>query len=415
MLARVILLLAILELKSMRGSSYQHSSSPTPARASGPDLARDPESDVENGSRMKAGPSGERGESKIQNPKSKILAPLAVGFRLGAALRVAAYRQGWLKTSRLDRPVVSVGNLTVGGTGKTPLVKFLAESLLKRGRRPAILTRGYGRRNGLRTIALAPKSGRIADSREAGDEPALLARALPEVPIVVSADRYEAGRLAEDRFGADVHLLDDGFQHLALARDVDVVVLDITQEFSDRALLPAGGQREPCSALKRAHIAVLTRVELGDPSLLEQRVRQINPQARVFHSRTKFCSLVDAQSGRIYPSGAFEGERAHAFCGIGNPKAFFANLKSWGFSLVAEDSFRDHHVYSERDVARLLRRSKKSGAEVLVTTEKDAMNIPALFKDHRPILACVVQTELDEGQAFEEEVLARLKMAEARI
>ncbi|PYU98282.1 MAG: tetraacyldisaccharide 4'-kinase, partial [Acidobacteria bacterium] len=281
----------------------------------------------------------------------------------------------------------------------TPLVKFLAESLLKRGRRPAILTRGYGRRNGLRTIALAPKSGRIADSREAGDEPALLARALPEVPIVVSADRYEAGRLAEDRFGADVHLLDDGFQHLALARDVDVVVLDITQEFSDRALLPAGGQREPCSALKRAHIVVLTRVELGDPSLLEQRVRQINPQARVFHSRTKFCSLVDAQSGRIYPSGAFE----------------FANLKSWGFSLVAEDSFRDHHVYSERDVARLLRRSKKSGAEVLVTTEKDAMNIPALFKDHRPILACVVQTELDEGQAFEEEVLARLKMAEARI
>ena len=213
MLARVILLLAILELKSMRGNSYQHSSSPTPARASGPDLAREPESDVENGSRMRAGPASERGESKIQNPKSKILAPLAVGFRLGAALRVAAYRQGWLKTSRLDRPVVSVGNLTVGGTGKTPLVKFLAESLLKRGRRPAILTRGYGRRNGLRTIALAPKSGRIADSREAGDEPALLARALPEVPIVVSADRYEAGRLAEDRFGAelvDFHLGDGG-------------------------------------------------------------------------------------------------------------------------------------------------------------------------------------------------------------
>src|SRR5438552_5517508 len=133
-------------------------------------------------------------QSKIQNPKSKILAPLAVGFGLGVALRAAAYRRGWLKTRRLNRSVVSVGNLTLGGTGKTPLVELLTKCLLKRGRKPAILTRGYGRRDSGRIIALEP--GRVADPREVGDEPALLARALPEAPIIVGADRYQAGRLA---------------------------------------------------------------------------------------------------------------------------------------------------------------------------------------------------------------------------
>src|SRR5207245_1651713 len=147
-------------------------------------------------------------QSKIQNPKSKILAPLAAGFGLGVALWAAAYRRGWLKTRRLNRPVVSVGNLTVGGTGKTPLVEFLAKCLLKRGRKPAILTRGYGRRDSGRILALEPRPGRVADPGEVGDEPALLARALRGVPIIVGADRYQAGRLAEERFDVDVHLLD---------------------------------------------------------------------------------------------------------------------------------------------------------------------------------------------------------------
>src|SRR5437899_6883978 len=141
--------------------------------------------DLESSARAKGS------QSKIQNPKSKILAPLAAGFGLGVALRAAAYRRGWLKTRRLNRPVVSVGNLTVGGTGKTPLVEFLAKCLLKRGRKPAILTRGYGRRDSGRIIAREP--GRVADPREVGDEPALLASALPEAPLIEGAARYYAG------------------------------------------------------------------------------------------------------------------------------------------------------------------------------------------------------------------------------
>jgi tetraacyldisaccharide 4'-kinase len=356
--------------------------------------------------------------SKIQNPKSKMLASLAAGFRMGVALRGAAYRRGWLKTRRLSSKVVSVGNLTAGGTGKTPLVECLAKSLLKHGRKPAILTRGYGRRDGVPILVLEPGPGRVVNPREAGDEPALLARALHAVPIVVGADRYQAGCLAEDRFDVDVLLLDDGFQHLALARDLDVVLLDATERLS--GMLPAGRQREPCSALQRAHLVVLTRVELGDPGPIEEQVCRINPRAQIFHSRTKLSELVDLRNGNTYPPGAFHGERVYAFCGIGNPQAFFRDLSAWGFCVVAEDSFRDHHVYDAKDVTEVFKRFQKSGATALVTTEKDALNLPPIsegaiglgrptgLSGDAPVFAAAIQTELLEERAFEQALLAAL-------
>ncbi len=275
---------------------------------------------------------------------NRILSPLAVGFKLGIILRRAAYRRGWFETHRLNRPVVSVGNLTVGGTGKTPLVAFIARRLLRRGWKPAILTRGYGRRPSSEIIWLEPRLRRAPSAREVGDEPALLARTVPEVPIVVGVDRTKSGRLAEERFDVDVHLLDDGFQHAALARDIDLVLLDVTQDFSDGALLPVGRLREPCSALERAHVVVLTRIELGDPRPLENRVAEINPQARIFHAATRLCGLVDLESGRALAAEALQGKPVFAFCGIGNPKAFTADLRRWGFSVVAGLAFRDHHV-----------------------------------------------------------------------
>ncbi len=209
----------------------------------------------------------------------------------------------------------------------------------------------------------------------------------------------------------DVHLLDDGFQHLALARDIDIVALDTTQEISDRALLPAGRLREPSSALKRADCVILTRVELGDPEPLEKQVRQINPRAQIFHSMTKLDHLVDIGSGRIYPPKAFEGEPVLAFCGIGNPKAFFANLRKWGFSVIGEQAFPDHHGYSDNDMALILllaEEFKKHDVKAWVTTEKDAMNLPAATKGDIPIVACVIESSICEEQAFEEWLFARL-------
>ena len=344
-----------------------------------------------------------------QTTLNRLLARLAAGFKLGVAIRRAAYGHGWFKTHRLNRPVVSVGNLTTGGTGKTPLVRTIAELLLKHGWKPSILTRGYGRSSGADMVFLEPASRRQPNPREVGDEPALLARALPEVPIVVCSDRYRGGRMSEERCNVDVHILDDGFQHWALARDVDVVLLDVTQELSDQALLPAGRQREPLSALGRAHIVVLTRTELGDPQPPENLVRRMSPKTVIFHSSTKLLEFVDINNGKVYPPTAFHGEPMHAFCGIGNPKAFFADLRKWGISLTAEDSFRDHHVYGVEDLAPIMMRAEKSGAKAIVTTEKDAMNSTPLKGGNIPFLACVIKVEIHDTQKFESTLVSHLE------
>jgi tetraacyldisaccharide 4'-kinase len=334
--------------------------------------------------------------------------PLTAGFRLGVAVRRAAYRRGWIKTRRLSRPVVSVGNITTGGTGKTPLVAYIARRLLARGFRPGILTRGYGRRGGADLIALGPGRERNVNPRELGDEPALLAKMLPEVPIVVCANRFRGGRVAEERFDVNVHLLDDGFQHWALERDVDIVTLDVTQPLSDWELLPAGRQRETCAALERAQVIVFTRTELGDPQPIEQDVGRINPRAALFRSRTRLRELVEVATGRACPPEAFAGERIVAVCATGNPAAFFADVRKWGYVVTAEYAFRDHHVYRDEDLLPIMQKAVKSSARALVTTEKDTMNLPPLKGGEPPILACRTEMELDEAEQFEKALLEKL-------
>lgn len=351
--------------------------------------------------------SGRESPFRWRHP-SPFLLPLAAVFRAAVALRHAAYRRGWLKTRHLTRPVISVGNLTVGGTGKTPLVAWLARRLLASGHKPSILTRGYGRR-GTRMIVLAPQPGRIPDPREVGDEPAWLARKLPEVPIIVGVDRYEAGRVAEDRFRVDIHVLDDGFSHLALARDIDLVILDSTVDLSREALLPAGRRREPCGALTRADLVVLTRTEIADPAPLEARIGDANPHARVFHSRTKLCRLVEGRSGTARAPDALKEKPVYAFCGIGNPGAFLSNLQGWGFSIAGFEPFRDHHVYRDAELRQLSARARESGAGALVTTEKDAMNLPANWPAELPVVVCEIEAEIREAQAFEDALLASLR------
>jgi tetraacyldisaccharide 4'-kinase len=338
-----------------------------------------------------------------------LLLPLSAAFRFGVAFRHTAYRRGWLKTDRLSRPVVSIGNLTVGGTGKTPLVALVARTLLRCGWKPSILTRGYARRSKAGLIVLAPEPARRADAREVGDEPALLARSLPEVPLIVGADRLRGGRVAEERFQVDAHILDDGFQHLALARALDLVVLDATQALSDRFLLPACRQREPLTALQRAQVVVITRVDSGDSRPLEDTVAKIHPAAQVFRSSTKLSGMVDARSGEAVPDEQIRPEKVTAFCGIGNPRAFFADVRRWGFNLVAEDAFPDHHVYTEQEIHRLVARARKSGAAFLLTTEKDAVKFPTDWRPELPILACVIEAQILAAAEFEKTLLVYLE------
>jgi tetraacyldisaccharide 4'-kinase len=285
---------------------------------------------------------------------------------------------------------------------------YIAERLLDRGWTPSILTRGYGRNVG-GMVTLAPQTSRRADPREAGDEAALLAAALPKVPIVVSGSRHRAGRLAEERYTVDVHLLDDGFQHWALSRAVDIVTIDVTQDLSSGFLLPAGRFREPRSALRRADVVVLTRTDLADGSSHREIVARLNPHAELFESTIALRGWLDAQSGLPVPQGELQNRRAFAFCGIGNPKAFFAGLRQWGLQVCAEASYRDHYRYGRGDLHRLGRRARTAGAEVLVTTEKDLANFPPEWHLDIPVMAAVARLEMRNAEAFVESLIGRVR------
>jgi len=340
-----------------------------------------------------------------------LLLPLSAGFRFGVALRHFGYKRGWFKIRHLAQPVVSVGNLTVGGTGKTPLVAYIANLLSRRGWKPGILTRGYGRRNKAEMIVVPPGAGRRADPKETGDEPALLARMLPQVPLVICADRFRGGQTTEERFNVDVHILDDGFQHLALARDVDLLALDSTQPISDHHLLPAGRQREPLSALRRAQIVVLTRTDSADPQPLQELVLKVHPAAKIFRSRTELLRWTDALSG--VPISIEENcpLKVAAFCGIGNPLTFFADLHRWGFRLVAEDAFSDYHVYTGDEIQQLVDRARKNGAATLLTTQKDAVRFSPDWAPQLPIWACEIEAQILNAEEFERTLLSYLHKA----
>ena len=263
----------------------------------------------------------------------------------------------------LDRPVISVGNLSVGGSGKTPIVAALARMLLDMGQRPAILSRGYARRRATDGVVVVSDGNHVLEPVEnSGDEPQMLARALPGVPVLVCADRHLAGRLAEKRFAATVMLLDDGFQHLALGRNVDVLVMPASD--LDDAVLPSGRLREPLDAASSAD-CVLVPGSLEDVS----RVAATFDRMPVFRVTNHFGSLqgLDASA----PSGT----RVVAVAGIARPERFFTTLREQGFEIVRELRFPDHHWFSSGDLDRIRTIAKDASADFVATTEKDAVRV----------------------------------------
>ena len=276
---------------------------------------------------------------------------LVPAYAAAVAAKNAAYEQGWAEAKRLRWPVVSVGNLSVGGSGKTPVVIRLAQLLKADGIAADVLSRGYGRSGA--GVERVDASG---DAARYGDEPVLIARAAG-VPVYVGASRYDAGLLAErDPAGAGIHLLDDGFQHRKLARDLDVVVLHAS-DFVE-GLLPAGRLREPLSALKRAQVVVLREEDRG----LEAELRRRKIAAQVWVQSRKLA--VESDMGRVV-----------AFCGIARPEEFFAGLKAQGVDVAATRAIGDHQKYSAAEIARLARMLKEHGADCFVTTEKDAARL----------------------------------------
>ncbi len=291
--------------------------------------------------------------------------PLAYIYGLGVRTRTALYDRKIFKAQRLQGPVISIGNLSVGGSGKTPFVLLLGELLKARGVKFDILSRGYGRQT--RGVRVVDPAG---SARDFGDEPILMARRLG-VPVVVGEDRHAAGVCAESTFGVQLHLLDDGFQHRGLVRDFDIVL--VTPEDARDRLLPSGRLREPLISLARADAVVLTNGATVEAFSLQGR------------------SVWRARRG-IVTTGI--PERSVVFCAIARPKNFLLQLRTAGIEPVAEAIYRDHHAYSEKDIRDLLQLRQQSGADGFVTTEKDAINLGGYLSALQPLGIVPVRMEL---------------------
>jgi tetraacyldisaccharide 4'-kinase len=289
-------------------------------------------------------------------------------FGVGVRARNALYDRGVARSRQLQAPVVSVGNLSVGGSGKTPFVLLLGDLLKARRLKFDILSRGYGRRT--RGVVRVDPGG---SAQEFGDEPLLLARRL-EVPVIVGEDRYEAGRFAEKSLGSHLHLLDDGFQHRALGREFDIVL--VTPEDARDRLLPAGRLREPLASLSRADAVVLSSGASPESFPLDGklvwRVRRGIAPAKV-------------------PA------KPVVFCGIARPQNFLLQLRTAGIEPAAQALFRDHHAYTERDVQDLLKLRQHSDADGFVTTEKDAINLGGYLDALQPLAVIPVKMELADA------------------
>lgn len=340
-----------------------------------------------------------------------LLWPLELLYRFIIRLRALAYARGWRRTRHLPVKVVSVGNLTVGGTGKTPLVLRLATLLGQRGLRVAILTRGYGRRESMPLIINGRGETKQYTPELMGDEPILLARRLPDVTIGIGPDRHLMGERIlrmESPEPPNVFLLDDGFQHLRLARDLDIVVLDASNPFGGDAVLPAGLLREPVAALKRADVVVLTRAESATPPAVAEQLQRHNPRAPVFRAQTRLEGVYDAATHRPANLYALKQQKVFAYCGIGNPEAFWDDVRRWGFELAGTFAFPDHHRYVIDDFKAIIARADRAGARALLTTEKDMINLTVVPPSLPPSFYCRIELEFEDEAGFAAAVAERL-------
>ncbi|HXW55277.1 MAG TPA: tetraacyldisaccharide 4'-kinase [Candidatus Cybelea sp.] len=333
----------------------------------------------------------------------QVLRPVAAIYSVAARLRAAAYRCGFLRPRALDAVVISVGNLTVGGTGKTPMVLWIAERLRREGAQIGILSRGY--RGWSREAGEGLPGSRTA--RSTSDEVELLsARLGPQVAFGVGARRFPGGAELVGQ-GVKWLILDDGFQHLELARNVDIVLLDATNPFGGGRLLPAGRLREPRSALARADVIVITRADSAPA--VEAIVRRYS-EAPVFYARVAPAG-VRAFRG-TYPGGEdpeARSKRLFAFCGIGNPGAFVADLRTWGFRLTGHRFFPDHHAYTEREIGDLWREAVEAGAGALICTEKDIFNLGKARSENVPLLYCPISIEVRNEDEFWRAIKGRIE------
>ena len=314
------------------------------------------------------------------------------------ALRNGLFDRGTLASRRLSRPVVSVGNLSVGGSGKTPFVIALGQLLKARGIPFDVLSRGYGRKT--HGVLVVDAKGSAADF---GDEPLLIARRLG-VPVIVGESRYAAGCVAEEKFQSQLHILDDGFQHRSLARDFDIVLMT-DRDFDDK-ILPLGRLREPLSSLGRADALVLP-AELSleysrDGARDDARLAQLGFSGKLLWRVQRDLVILHSTSAPV------------VFCGIARPEQFFAQVRATGITPAAEVEFRDHHAYKRRDIDRLLEMQRRLGATGFITTEKDLVNLGLFQEDLKPKAVAELTVTIDHPADVVDAILATIEKRKPR-
>src|SRR5712692_2768266 len=310
------------------------------------------------------------------------LTPLSGLYGAAMKARRAMYRRGLFQVHKAGAPVISVGNITTGGTGKTPLVEWIARALARRQKRVCILTRGYDRQHPGGRVVVSNGGEIFSDAREAGDEPLLLAENLKgEAAVICDADRVAAARWATENLDAELFILDDGFQHMRLARDYNIVAIDATNPWGNRRLLPAGTLRESPDQLARADCIVITRDDdVAQTEALRAEIRELSRGRPVFLSRMRIDGL-RRLSSELKDGTTSEDLRSvpvAAFCGVGNPESFFAQLRREGFTVCHTRVFPDHHYVTQKEMNALISQSAERGAHALVTTAKDEVRLRSI-------------------------------------
>jgi len=337
--------------------------------------------------------SGER-QGVIDQLLLLFLAVLCVPYGVIMRLRALAYARGLFRVKRLDRPVISVGNLTVGGTGKTPMVALLARLLMARGKRVAVISRGYGGTLEGETRIVSDGRTIFLTAAEAGDEPVHLVTAVPGLLAVIGTDRYAAGTLAQEKLHPDVFILDDGFQHLRLHRDLNILRMDCRAPLGNGHTLPAGLLREPPTALQRANLVIYTRCT----GAVAPSVHGAIPFCRAGHALTGVELL---PGGERQPFEVLSGRRGVAFAGIAEPEAFFASLRDNGVDVVATVPFEDHCRYDESLVMPLIEICRSAGADYLITTGKDGVKLGPFLDRLGSVYAAVLEMRLADPEPLE--------------
>jgi len=334
-----------------------------------------------------------------------VLSPLyllSLLYGWAVRLRTYAYRVGLCPVRRLPCPVISVGNITVGGTGKTPLVMALVKRLTQHGIPVAVLTRGYRSRGSSGSLVSDGKNV-LLSPEESGDEPTLMAKTLKGVPVLIGKDRFRNGQDVLQRFGVRGFVLDDGFQHVELYRDLDILLIDASLGFGDHHLLPRGILREPLDHLRRAHLFILTKVESPEACQpIEARLRQVHPNPIIFHSHYEPVGLIGPQE-EWSDVQTLMGKKVLALSGIANPRSFASLLRRSGAEVVSEEIYPDHHCYTSEDVASIAKKAK--GTEWIVTTEKDMIKLRDLYLIRIPIRALRVEFRIWEEEEFFRKVM----------